>query len=248
MTRPDESATAIASILATAASLLGNHAGPVAYMPGSTGYDVSHPQCGGNFPAGAFGIVGVNGGTPLHYNPCLAAEYAHSANAAVYVNTGYDPLYAQVDDHYTTKGCLAKSGLIHGSAEQKTAWAVGCSEASRSIAYAASQGITKPSGWWLDVETENSWSSMDLSLNQYAARVLSIRCVAPREQPSASTQPVTSGGRSQAACRSPAPGPTGWAPGVPPREMCPPLRDRFSGAPIWFVHYLHGGFDTNYVG
>lgn len=35
------------------------------------------------------------------------------------------------------------------------------------MAYAASQGVANPRGWWLDVETENSWSSTDLSLNQY---------------------------------------------------------------------------------
>jgi len=35
------------------------------------------------------------------------------------------------------------------------------------MAYAVSQGVTTPKGWWLDVETENSWWSTDLSLNQY---------------------------------------------------------------------------------
>ncbi len=110
----------IASVLASAAPLLGNHAAPVAYAPGSTGYDISYPQCSGGYPAGSYGIVGVNGGYPfVHYNPCLAAEYAHSPNAALYINTGYDPLYTQVDGQYTTKGCLAKSALSHRSAEQK---------------------------------------------------------------------------------------------------------------------------------
>src|SRR2546423_4396026 len=158
----------IASILTTAGSLLAGQVGPLAYTPRSTGYDISFPQCGGAYPAGAFGVVGVNGGYPfVHYNPCLADEFRRSRHAALYVNTGYDPLYTQVDDRYTTSDCLKRSAPIHGSADHKAAWAVGCSEASRSIDYATSQGATKPRGWWLDVETENSWSSADLSLNQY---------------------------------------------------------------------------------
>lgn len=235
----------IVSILGTAASLLGNHAGPIAYTPGSTGNDFSYPQCGGTFPAGAFGIVGVNGGYPfVHYNSCLAAEYAHSSNAALYINTGYDPLYAQVDGQYPTKGCSAKSALIRGTAEQKSAWGVGCSEASRSITYATSQGIAKPSSWWLDVETEKSWSSNNLSLNRTRSRVLSTRCVVVRAQPSASTRPGTSGRRSQAACRSLASVPTVWLPAVSAENAPAHCGIGFSGAPVWFVQYLQGGFDT----
>src|SRR5438105_7529476 len=158
----------LASILATATSLLANQAAPVTYTHGSTGYDISFPQCGAAYPAGAFGIVGVNGGYPfVHYNPCLADEYSHSPRAALYINTGYDPLYTQVEWQHTTPECLTKSAIVKGSPDQKAAWAAGCSEALRSMAYAASQGVAKPRGWWLDVETENSWSSTDLSLNQY---------------------------------------------------------------------------------
>ena len=51
----------IASILATAGSLLVNQAAPVPYTHGSTGYDISFPQCGVAYPAGAFGIVGTVG-------------------------------------------------------------------------------------------------------------------------------------------------------------------------------------------
>src|SRR6202165_4919580 len=157
----------IAAVLSTAGVLMANQIGAMAYTSGSTGYDISYPQCGGAYPAGAFGIVGVNGGYPfLHYNPCLADEYAHSPDAALYINTGYDPLYTQVDGQHTIPECLTKSAAIKGSADQKAAWAVGCSEASRSTAYADTPGVAEPGGWWLGVETENSRSSNDLSLNQ----------------------------------------------------------------------------------
>ena len=44
---------------------------------------------------------------------------------------------------------------------------MGCSEAERDLSYASSQSVTAPAAWWLDVETANSWSSSDLSLNVY---------------------------------------------------------------------------------
>ncbi len=68
----------IVSILATAASLLGNDAGPVAYTPGSTGYDISYPQCAGAYPAGAFGIVGVDGGYPFVHSTPASPLNTHS--------------------------------------------------------------------------------------------------------------------------------------------------------------------------
>ncbi|HYM51828.1 MAG TPA: hypothetical protein VET65_14820 [Candidatus Limnocylindrales bacterium] len=140
---------------------------------GSSGFDISYPQCGGVYPTGAFGIVGVNGGYPFkHYNPCLKDEYAHATHAALYLNTGYDPAYTAVDDTHTTPACQALSATIEGTRggdvpAERQAWAVGCSEAARSVDYASSQGITNLSAWWLDVETANSWSDNQV-LNQFA--------------------------------------------------------------------------------
>ena len=238
----------LASILATATSLLANQAVPVTYTHGSTGYDVSFPQCGGGYPAGAFGIVGVNGGYPfVHYNPCLADEVAHSPHAALYINTGYDPLYTQVDGQHTMPECLTTSAIVRGSPDQKAAWAVGCSEALRSMAYAASQGVAKPSGWWLDVETENSWSSTDLSLNQFTIQgivdTLLRRSLAPVGIYSTPYQWRTIVGSLQitgAAADWVATGHT-TIDGV--RAAC---GAGFSGAPVRLVQYLRDGFDANY--
>ena len=237
-----------ASILATATSLVANQAAPVAYTHGSTGYDISFPQCGGAYPTGAFGIIGVNGGYPfVHYNPCLADEYKHSPQAALYINTGYDPLYTQLDGRHATPECVTKSAPVKGSADQKAAWAAGCSEATRSMAYAASQGVAKPSGWWLDVETENSWSSTDLSLNQFtiqgivdtlhqATSAVGIYSTGYQWQTIVGSLPVTGVRANWVA--------TGNLAAEGAHAHC---GTGFSGAPVWLVQYIQGGFDANYA-
>src|SRR5437879_4153129 len=144
---------AVAPVLAAVVLVLGA-VNAAAFTSGSSGYDIGYLQCNTAYPSGAFGIVGVDSGWPfissLHPgNPCLASEYAHSPSAGLYVNTGFDPSYT--DSNHTTADC---------------------SEAQKDLAYVASVGIAAPSGWWLDVETANSWCGQsgtnctDLSLNQ----------------------------------------------------------------------------------
>jgi hypothetical protein len=141
------------------------------YSAGTIGYDFSYPQCGVSAPAAHFGIAGVNAGYPFtFYNSCLATEYASAArtgNASLYVNTGYDPTYTAIDGRHTTQECATKAQSLNATPDQQAAWSVGCSEAQRDIAYATSQSATSPAAWWLDVETSNSWSTADLSLNRY---------------------------------------------------------------------------------
>jgi len=137
------------------------------YPTGLVGYDVSYPQCGGTAAAGSFGIVGVNGGRPFTNNSCLGAEYAaapKSTAPSLYINTGYAGAYR----NNITAGCSALSGSVSGTSRQVQAWAIGCSEAETSMSYATAQGATSVAAWWLDVETANSWSSGNLSLNRYA--------------------------------------------------------------------------------
>jgi hypothetical protein len=127
-------------------------------------------------PRASFGIIGVDSGNPFISaahpgNPCLADEYSHAPNPGLYINTGYDPIYT--DTNHTTASCAAQSATVSGSASQKAAWAVGCSEAQGDYTYVTSQGITSAVGWWLDVEVANSWCGQsgtnctDRTLNQY---------------------------------------------------------------------------------
>jgi hypothetical protein len=100
------------------------------------GYDVSHPQCGSQLPAGGgFGIVGVTGGRLLSSNRCASEQFAWAAakrGKAVYVNTGFP---GQGDPVAYGRRVIADA-------------------ISREHA-AGSAGTTM---WWLDVETVNTWA------------------------------------------------------------------------------------------
>ncbi len=134
------------------------------YPTGHTGYDISYPQCPPKPTAGDFGIIGVNDGRPFTRNPCLAGEVSLAPTTtlpSLYINTAFSTAYRK----QITSACLSLSASITGTNGQKQAWAIGCSEAQASINYA---GATNIAMWWLDVETGNSWSSSNPTLNQYA--------------------------------------------------------------------------------
>ncbi|TAN34943.1 hypothetical protein EPN29_01105 [bacterium] len=154
--------TILASVMSASASTATDP-----YPKGHAGYDVSYPQCGATTPAGGFGIIGVNGGRPFSYNSCLATELSAAPTTtppSLYINTAYSGAYRRQITH----GCSTLSASVTGTSAQKQAWAIGCSEASTSMTYAAQKGAANIAMWWLDVEVGNSWSSSDLTLNQYA--------------------------------------------------------------------------------
>lgn len=167
-------ATAVQPVLAAASTNLYS----------GQGSDISWPQCGKSYPSGvAFGIVGVDHGRPFdpdnQYgpNPCLASEYQwavkKTARADLYINTGYDPSY--YTNHLVPQCDSQSKTMLSLDQAHQQAWEVGCATAwfnyyyvtgtgANSYGY-AQQGINFQGMWWLDVETGNSWSSSDLTLN-----------------------------------------------------------------------------------
>lgn len=215
------------------------------YTSRTLGYDYSYVQCGKPAPTTSFGVVGVNAGYPFtYYNSCLGTEFAAAArtgNAALYVNTGYDPTYTAVDGRHSTAECVSSSAAITGTGEQRSAWAVGCSEAQRDIAYAASQSASSPTAWWLDVETANSWSTSDLSLNRYTIKGIIDRLRASTSVPVGiySTpyqwNSITGGYAAPADANWVA---TGARTVKRARSFCGD--PGFTGAPVWLVQYVQG--------
>ena len=146
------------------------------------GSDISWPQCGKAYPAGvSFGIVGIDHGRPFdpdnQYgpNPCLGSEYAwaqKTGRADLYLNTGYDPSYVT---NHAVDACVSQESSHGADLAHQQAWEVGCATAWFNYYYVTGtgtnrygytqQGLAPPAMWWLDVETGNSWSSTDLTLN-----------------------------------------------------------------------------------
>ncbi len=152
--------------------------GGAAAVPGTVGYDLSFPQCAGQFPTdGAFGIVGVNGGRPFSPNPCLgagngASELAWAGAAAqLYANTA-DP-GPLLSTHWPNgqaapKPCNTADNPGADTLECHYDYGWDAAADSYAIAVAAyvslgeagAGALTTPSplAWWLDIETENSWT------------------------------------------------------------------------------------------
>jgi len=261
----------VAALAAGSALLIGQvSAAAATYPSGSVGYDISYPQCNTSYPSGAFGIVGVNGGYPFtYYNTCFATEWGYAApNRSLYINTGYDPSYTNTTDgRHSTPDCVNRSAAVNAGASQRLAWAVGCSEAERSVGWASCQNATiptpctttaAPAAWWLDIETGNSWcgqpytSCSDLTLNQYAIQgildTLHRLSTAPVGVYSTSYQwnaivganPILFSGIAADWLA------TGLRSAKRAKQYC--ASSGFTGsAPIWLVQYLPGSYDADYA-
>jgi hypothetical protein len=123
-----------------------------AYTSGTTGYDVSWPNCSAIPPTnGAFGILGVTGGLNFSQNPCLLKQTTWFKNVTLYTNTGYPGSYRGLDFQNSPRVC-------DSSDLNCLAYNYGYNAGQYAFNYAQSQNVSS-STWWLDVETENSWTN-----------------------------------------------------------------------------------------
>ena len=120
------------------------------YTSGTTGVDVSYPNCKSRIPNSSFGVVGVTGGLFYSYNNCLTAEASHFSNLSLYINTGW---YAGSSHINASSPYQCASGD-----NNCLAYNYGYNAALDALDYANASG-TLSTAWWLDVETSNSWSS-----------------------------------------------------------------------------------------
>jgi hypothetical protein len=126
------------------------------YATGSTGVDVSYPNCSTAIPNVSFGVVGLNGGIVYSHNTCAAKEAGNFSNLSLYVNTG---LNNSASSSYYTQAQVGCNGDV-----MCAAYNYGYNAGKDAVNYALSQGLHS-SKWWLDVETMNTWSS-DPAQNQ----------------------------------------------------------------------------------
>ena len=174
-------------------------------------------------------------------NPCLAAQWRSGRGPrAVYFNSGYNADNAA----RTTPDCRSRAELQDPSADVRSAYAIGCSEAEYSVAAMRAAGATGAVMIWVDVESSNSWDSGRVDLNRRALQ-------AELDQLAASGRLVGLYGTFaewQEIVGSWSPGGVvaNWVAGQPPDTAC--RAPGFSGQPVWLVQELSawpGGDDSD---
>ena len=115
----------------------------------------------------AFGIVGVNNGVLYSTNPCLGTELRWAQRAAnrapsFYANTA-DPGPAY-SSHWPTGQTTPQSCDPAANNSTACSYDYGWNGAKDSFAIAvavAGAGVAAQAPWWLDIETANSWQTLE---------------------------------------------------------------------------------------
>jgi hypothetical protein len=131
------------------------------YPSGSVGNDVSWPNCTQEKSDKKIGIVGVTGGLDFHPNNCLTTEASWYKNLTLYTNTDYPGQSYGLEYQNSPRACGANDLNC-------LAYNYGYNAGLYAINYAQSQGVSS-STWWLDVETDNSWTT-DYQQNKTSLR------------------------------------------------------------------------------
>jgi hypothetical protein len=130
------------------------------YAAGSTGFDISWPQCGYTYPSpDGLLVVGVTNGRVFTQNPCLTDEWQSARPVAgativssVYVNTGAPVPQSQA----YSLGANGPDGACQPTDMRCWSYNYGYNAALDAYGYATDQGVDATM-WWLDVELANSW-------------------------------------------------------------------------------------------
>jgi len=120
------------------------------YSKGTTGVDISWPNCTTSVPGVTFGIVGVTDGQGYSSNPCIAKEASYFKNLSLYVNTGWYNKSTHIN---------ATSPKVCATGDNNClAYNYGYNAGLYAIDAAKSVGVSSAT-WWLDVETSNTWNT-----------------------------------------------------------------------------------------
>jgi len=240
---------------------------------GSTGYDISWPQCPSSFPSGGtFGIVGVTNGLAFSANPCLSAEYAWASSrphaAGLYLNTG--------NPETASSNWAGRAGNgprrcnttdLADPSNVNCAYNYGWKAATDALGVAtAGVGTAAQTlSWWLDVEIANSWNGtkaansstvqgyIDYLRSQGTGTVGIYSTGYQWAQITGGYTVPSSDGRGRGfddQGRRSTPAAPDWLAGASSvrqaASLCDPANS-FSGGPVQLVQYPRKGFDGDYV-
>lgn len=202
------------------------------------GYDISFPQCAQGAPSlnQQFGVVGINGGRPFKYNPCLPAEYgwalSGSARPQVYINLEYGEL---AQGYQTCDGgdhpCLAYNfGYQAAQEAYVTAY-------RRTLG-----GSVVASIWWLDVETMNDWNDSTTLNDQVIKGALDYLKQAGRITGVYSTP---SQYRAIAGGYAPGPAVGNWVVGSDNTDSALCAQPLWPGGHVWMFQWINFGQDID---
>jgi hypothetical protein len=199
------------------------------YVTGSTGVDVSWPNCSTSVPKVVFGIVGVTNGAGYSTSPCLAQEVTHfPLNLSLYVNTGW---YNQSSHINATSPKVCNAG-------DNNCLAYNYGYNAGEYAYnAASVANVHSSSWWLDVETSNTWNN-DVVQNQNSLQgehdsLLSHRTITVGVySTTAQWQTITGGWQNN----WPSWGATTWTTATQAKTYC--TGHQFTGGPSYLMQFI----------
>lgn len=198
------------------------------YPTGTTGYDVSWPNCSATAPSHpSFGIVGVSDGTGYSQNPCLAREVTWFPSINLFVNTGWYNQSVHINPT-SPKVCAAGDNNC-------LAYNYGYNAGLYALSYATSQHV-QSSAWWLDVETGNTWNT-DVVQNQnslqgeYDALVANGVSTVGVYSTTAQWQSITGSWRNN----WPSWGATTWTSPSGALTYC--TGHQFTGGPSYFMQY-----------
>jgi hypothetical protein len=133
---------------------------PNQYVPGSTGYDVSWPQCQASGSAlvkalpdaPTFAVVGVNDGTIGTFNSCFAAEAAWAGQGlSVYI-----VLQPALSGSQVPLEMSGPKSSCASTDQQCAAYDWGYNYAEADLSFVSAQGVA-PRIWWVDIETAEGW-------------------------------------------------------------------------------------------
>jgi hypothetical protein len=222
---------------------------------GSTGYDISWPQCPSNFPAGAsFGIVGVTNGLAFSANPCLKDEYTWASGrpyaAGLYLNTGNPETASSNWPGRAGVGPRTCQGSdLSDPSNVNCAYNYGWNAATDAFKVASANvgtaAQTQP--WWLDVETGNSWNGTTAANSSTVQGYVDYL----RSQGTGTVGIYSTGLQwGQITGGYAVPSAPDWLAGASTAKqaasMCKPANS-FSGGAVQLVQYPRNGFDGDYV-
>jgi hypothetical protein len=207
------------------------------YTSGSVGADVSWPNCSARAPSAAFGIVGVTGGLNFSPNNCLAKQSSWFKNRTFYANSGYPGQSYGLKYQNSPLACSA-------SDLNCLAYNYGYNAGQYAVNYAASQGVSA-STWWLDVETDNSWSSDTIqNRNSLQGEADALKTAGASTvgyySTTAQWQTITGGWQNGA----PNWGATTWTTAKQAAKYC--TGHNFTGGVTWLIQFK-GSLDQDYV-